>query len=113
MHRPDDLVARVGGEEFVILLPETDTDGALRIADKLHASVASLAVPSAGIGAGEVTVSVGVAVGPATTASPQDLFERADAALYAAKEGGRNQTRCAPGGTEDTGAMLALRSLHV
>ena len=113
VHRPDDLVARVGGEEFVILLPETDTDGALRIADKLHASVASLAVPSAGIGAGEVTVSVGVAVGPATTASPQDLFERADAALYAAKEGGRNQTRCAPGGPEDTGAMLALRSLHV
>ncbi|WP_428405991.1 sensor domain-containing diguanylate cyclase [Methylobacterium sp.] len=113
VHRPDDLVARVGGEEFVILLPGTDREGALRIAGKLHAAIASLAVPSAGICAGAVTVSVGVAVavavGPADAASPNDLYRKADAALYAAKEGGRNQTRCAPGAPEDTGAVIALR----
>ncbi|MCJ2009376.1 sensor domain-containing diguanylate cyclase [Methylobacterium sp. J-092] len=112
VHRPDDLVARVGGEEFVILLPETDVEGALRIAGKLHAAVSLLAVPSAGIGAGAVTVSVGLAVGPADAASPNDLYRKADAALYAAKEGGRNQTQCAPGAPEDTGAVIALRSVR-
>ena len=114
VHRPDDLVARVGGEEFAILLPETDVEGALRIAGKLHAAISSLAVPSAGIGAGAVTVSVGLAVGPADTTSPNDLYRKADAALYAAKEGGRNQTRCAPGAPEGTGTgtVIALRSVR-
>lgn len=96
MNRPDDLVARVGGEEFVILLPETDTEGALRIAGKLHEAVSSLSVPSAGIGAGAVTVSVGLAVGPADAASPNDLYRRADEALYAAKEGGATRPDAHP-----------------
>jgi len=112
VHRPDDLVARVGGEEFVVLLPETDQDGALRIAGKLHEAVAALAIPSAGIGAGSVTVSIGLAVGPADATLPNDLYRLADAALYAAKEGGRNQTRCAPGAPKDTGAVIALRSVR-
>lgn len=96
VHRPDDLVARVGGEEFVILLLETDEDGALRIAGKLHEAVASLPVLSAGIGSGSVTVSVGLAVRLADAASSNDLYRKADAALCATKEGGRNKTRCPP-----------------
>ncbi|GJD56331.1 sensor domain-containing diguanylate cyclase [Methylobacterium dankookense] len=97
VHRPDDLVARVGGEEFAILLADTDAAGALRVADKVHGALTTLSVASAGIGAGAVTASIGVATGtgvPSGTA--QALYDAADAALYAAKEGGRNQTRCAP-----------------
>ncbi|KTR01144.1 dethiobiotin synthetase [Aureimonas ureilytica] len=112
VHRPDDLVARVGGEEFAILLADTDIEGASRIAAKLHEAIASLAVPSAGLGAGAVTVSVGLAVGPAGTASPDALYQKADAALYAAKEGGRNQTRFAPRDRENTSVVTALRSAH-
>jgi len=98
VHRPDDLVARVGGEEFAILLPDTDGEGAMRIARKVHEAVATLAVPSLGIGAGAVTVSVGLATGHGSQREPAEgLYRAADAALYEAKSGGRNQTRCAPG----------------
>lgn len=45
VHRPDGLVARVGGEGFAILLPDTDREGAMRIAGKVHEAVATLAVP--------------------------------------------------------------------
>ncbi|MGY2049629.1 sensor domain-containing diguanylate cyclase [Methylobacterium sp. JK268] len=97
VHRPHDAVCRLGGEEFVILLPDTDQQGAVRVANTLHEAVARLTIPAAGIGAGSVTVSVGLAVGPGSgMAEPEDLYRRADAALYEAKAGGRNQTRCAP-----------------
>ncbi|MGX7706967.1 sensor domain-containing diguanylate cyclase [Methylobacterium sp. Gmos1] len=103
VQRPDDLVARVGGEEFVVLLPATDADGASRMAGLIHDAVATLGVPSAGIAAGAVTVSIGLAVGPAANdAAWEDLYRRADAALYAAKDAGRNCTRSdavAPGGS--------------
>ena len=98
VHRPDDLVCRVGGEEFAILLPETDQAGALRIAEKVHAEVSALMVSSAGIGAGAVTVSIGLAVAAQAAtevATLADLYRLADEALYEAKAGGRNQTRCA------------------
>ena len=94
--RPDDLVARVGGEEFAVLLPERDADGASRIAARVHEAVARLGVPSAGLGAGSVTVSVGLAVDDGT-GGMGDLYRRADAALYEAKAAGRNRTRSAPG----------------
>ncbi|MCJ2097447.1 sensor domain-containing diguanylate cyclase [Methylobacterium sp. E-046] len=96
VHRPHDLVCRVGGEEFAILLPDTDQAGARRIAEKVHVEVSSLSIGSAGIGAGAVTVSIGLASGVpdggATTALT-DLYRLADGALYEAKAGGRNQTR--------------------
>ncbi|WP_457107172.1 diguanylate cyclase [Methylobacterium sp. P5_C11] len=98
VHRPQDLVSRIGGEEFALLLPETDAAGALRVADKVHAEVATLAVPSAGIGAGAVTVSIGLAAavpGGERHAPLPDLYRLADGALYEAKNGGRNQTRSA------------------
>ena len=92
VHRPDDLVARIGGEEFVVLLPGTDAEGARRIAAKVHQAVAALDLPSAGIGPGAVTVSIGLAVGPAADeAGWSALYRRADAALYAAKQRGRNR----------------------
>ncbi|GEP12573.1 hypothetical protein MMMDOFMJ_1999 [Methylobacterium gnaphalii] len=97
VHRPDDLVARVGGEEFAILLTDTDTAGTLRVEDKVHGALATLSVTSAGIGAGAVTASIGVAtVTGVPGGTAQALYDAADAALYAAKERSRTQTRCAP-----------------
>ena len=97
VHRPDDLVARVGGEEFALLLPDTDEEGAARIAAKVHETVATLGVAKAGLAAGAVTVSVGLAVANGAGADAMDdLYRRADAALYEAKAAGRNRTCRAP-----------------
>ncbi|WP_375275272.1 GGDEF domain-containing protein, partial [Methylorubrum thiocyanatum] len=100
LRRPNDLAARVGGEEFAVLLPDTDRAGAARIAEAIHAAVADLAVPAAGIGPGSITVSIGLAVS-AGDRETEDLYRRADAALYEAKESGRNRTCCAPGAAEE------------
>ncbi|GJD78576.1 sensor domain-containing diguanylate cyclase [Methylobacterium gregans] len=97
VHRPRDLVCRIGGEEFAVLLPETDRDGAWRIASEIHAAVKTLAVASAGVSAGSVTVSIGLGIGPEATDTGADaLYRRADAAVYEAKANGRDQTRSAP-----------------
>ena len=96
VHRPCDLVARIGGEEFALLLPDTDAAGAVRIAGTVHAAVARLTVEAAAIAAGGLTVSIGLAsarLGDAEALAA--LYRRADTALYAAKEAGRNRTRCA------------------
>ncbi|ACB80582.1 diguanylate cyclase [Methylorubrum populi BJ001] len=100
LRRPNDLAARVGGEEFAVLLPDTDRAGAARIAEAIHAAVAGLAVPAAGIDPGSITVSIGLAVSAGDRAT-EDLYRRADAALYVAKESGRNRTCCAPGAAEE------------
>ncbi|SFE91236.1 sensor domain-containing diguanylate cyclase [Methylobacterium sp. yr596] len=102
VHRPDDLVARVGGEEFVVLLPDTDEAGAVRVADKVHAVVASLSVEAARIDPGTVTVSIGLATETGGTFECAEAqHEAADGALYQAKAAGRNRTcvagrPCAP-----------------
>ena len=106
VRRPSDLVCRVGGEEFVLLLPDTDVAGALRVAGEVHAEVRTVAVASAGIGAGAVTVSIGLASGIADAA---DIYGKADAALYEAKAGGRNQTRCAAAAVVRPGERQPLR----
>jgi two-component system cell cycle response regulator len=87
-----DLGFRIGGEEFVIVLPDTEADVALRVAERLRKAVSSRAFPlSDGKGALPVTISVGIA----SFASPSDtletLLKRADEALYKAKRDGRNR----------------------
>jgi diguanylate cyclase (GGDEF)-like protein len=83
-----DVVARLGGEEFAVLLPDTGADTALLVAERLREALDRLPDGAAGIEAG-YTVSIGVAtLGP--DESIDGMLSRADAALYAAKAGGRN-----------------------
>ncbi len=92
--RPDDLLARFGGEEFVLLLPETNADGALKAARRLHDAVRKLALMNNASPFDQLlTVSVGIAVClPAPDIQPAAVFEAADQALYCAKDEGRNRT---------------------
>jgi diguanylate cyclase (GGDEF)-like protein len=95
--RTSDFAARYGGEEFVLLLPCTPRDGAALVAERVRAMVAEKPFP-ANDGTVSVNVSLGVAsiIGPGCRDAAAKFFERADAALYAAKNGGRNRVVCAP-----------------
>jgi diguanylate cyclase (GGDEF)-like protein len=91
--RPADIAARIGGEEFALLLPETDAASALHIAEMVRQAVASLELPHpASMVARHLTVSGGVATGTLQGwSSPADLIAAADQALYEAKGAGRNR----------------------
>jgi len=89
------IVARFGGEEFVALLPGVPSDEAIAVAEELRVACASVGVPSRN-GAIEVTLSAGVATALPGSIDMNALFERADAALYRAKDSGRNRVCAAP-----------------
>jgi diguanylate cyclase (GGDEF)-like protein len=90
--RGSDAAFRVGGEEFGILLPETDKPGAMALAERVRQATESMRFFSDGSG---VTISIGVATFPADGERIEDLHEAADAALYAAKRAGRNRVLAA------------------
>ena len=85
-----DLLGRFGGEEFCVVCPQTDIAGSAALAERIRERIAGLRVVSEGRPI-PVTVSLGVAVRSNDQESPDDLISRADAMLYKAKEGGRNQ----------------------
>ncbi len=93
MLRPADLGARYGGEEFACVLPETDFEGALAIAEGIRTQIESLRIPHAySTVADHVTVSIGIATELCVPGgSPQELIGEADRQLYRAKMGGRNR----------------------
>ncbi len=110
--RPADLVARYGGEEFAILLPETPAAQAAVIADTVRQTILKLGLPHpSSPTAPYVTISAGVAgVLPAAGSEPAELIAAADAALYLAKQGGRNRALLSESGAHQTAAVRRLGS---
>ena len=90
--RPSDLVARYGGEEFVAILPATELEGAVHLAEHIRLAVAALDIQHLDSPCGVVTISIGAAVIiPRPSMAPGALVDNADNALYTAKHAGRNQ----------------------
>lgn len=92
--RIEDSPARLGGEEFALLLPNTRPHQAQRVCERLRAAIAARVIELPGAAAVRVTLSTGVAA-LAAGDDPNELMRRSDAALYDAKEHGRNQVRLA------------------
>jgi two-component system cell cycle response regulator len=98
--RDTDRAARYGGDELAVLLPETDQVGACVLAERIRARVAATGLeppPDATAASGTIplSLSIGVASLPGSqAATPSEFIARADAALYQAKRGGRNQVVC-------------------
>ncbi len=117
VHRPGDFVARYGGEELVVLLPNTDMHGARKCGEQLCKRVRSMDIahPNSG-GDSRVTVSIGASCGLQgyNAASAAELLNQADQALYRAKFEGRNRVCCfrdEVGGTADGEFFRAQKSL--
>ncbi len=93
--RSTDTVARIGGDEFAVILPDTDAEGAFLFAERVREAIMSQQLEG-----GPLTMSLGIAEFDADGLAPDILTRSADKALYEAKELGRNQTVAAPGARE-------------
>jgi diguanylate cyclase (GGDEF)-like protein len=93
--RKGDILARIGGEEFTLLLPNTDLAGAATFAEEVRSGLGASPVAVEGHCL-RVTVSIGVAAADTATVTLGDLMRRADQALYGAKRSGRDQVQCSP-----------------
>ncbi|MCL2628903.1 MAG: diguanylate cyclase [Oscillospiraceae bacterium] len=92
LKRTNDFIARWGGEEFVILLSNTDIQGAEEVAENVRKAIESIDIPNEDGYITKVTVSIGLnSVVPTAETSTDDFIKNADKALYDAKEGGRNR----------------------
>ncbi|MBV9557201.1 MAG: sensor domain-containing diguanylate cyclase [Pseudolabrys sp.] len=87
--RDTDILGRIGGEEFAIVLPHTDLLGAKRLAEEIRSGLSSRMMTTQDVGL-KVTASFGIATLEPDVTTLDELLRRADAALYAAKQGGRN-----------------------
>ncbi|OAN49924.1 signal transduction protein [Paramagnetospirillum marisnigri] len=102
--RRTDVVARVAADEFAVLLPETDPEEGLRVAEKLRQTITDLAL-GLPVGGVRVTASIGLASYPENADDPQKLVIAADVALYKAKRSGKNQVAVI-GEADDTTAVI-------
>ncbi len=102
-----DVAARLGGEEFAVLLPQTSLNGAAAVAEQIRGTVAQgrICRPDGNESIGQVTLSVGVAVAKAGD-TLEALLERADAAMYTAKRAGRNRISLAGDTTGSSAAAF-------
>ncbi len=107
--RPTDLLGRLGGEEFAVLLPDADLEGARATAERIRQRVADLRVADPS-GAIAFTVSIGAAACEAEAPSVQSALDQADAALYRAKAQGRNRVVTAPPKPDPTEAAPSGRA---
>ena len=93
--RSFDMVARMGGEEFIALLPDAPKEVAIQVAERLRRSIANNPIPSKGVDSGELTVTVSIGGVVLTEEdegiTQEEAIKRADDALYEAKNGGRNK----------------------
>lgn len=113
--RESDFVGRVGGEEFLVLLPDTGPEAAQVVAESIRVAVAAMSLPSIGRA---ITISIGIAAVPDHAGDSTRLLRNADRALYAAKNNGRNRTemftqamnRNQPGYQTDTEATSGGRT---
>ena len=92
LYHREDVVVRPGGEEFIVFLPDTTLEQAMRVGERICASVLHADIAHAGSPMGVLTVSIGVATNLAEDGDdPEVMLQRADAALYRAKNAGRNR----------------------
>jgi diguanylate cyclase (GGDEF)-like protein len=110
LRNTSDQIARIGGEEFVVLLPQTSVENARIMAERLRTAVYGLRIPHAGSPEHVVTVSAGVS-GSSAPASAAEMLSAADKALYRAKSRGRNRVEVTGDGRED--AILPVHRLTV
>ncbi len=104
--RPGDVAARYGGEEFAVVLPNTSADGGHHFAENLRVAVEALNIPHCRSNYGVVTVSIGLACDLPIAGSEAAMLQNADAALYSAKENGRNRAEIFDGSTLAMSARL-------
>ncbi|MEP7179141.1 MAG: GGDEF domain-containing protein [Pseudonocardiales bacterium] len=90
--RESDFAGRHGGEEFVVMLPDTDVEGAVLTAERIRAAIADISLPGVDLA---MTASVGIAVYPDHAGTTERLERLADSALYVAKRAGRNRIEIA------------------
>ena len=85
--RKTDILARYGGEEFVMMLPEADPEAALALSERLRHQISQIEFEDLP----PITISLGIATYPFDGSALEDLIKKADAAMYAAKQAGRNK----------------------
>jgi len=91
--RAGDLACRAGGEEFLLILPETDVESATTIAERIRQAIATCEIPTVG----RITASIGVATCEHLPTTAEVVLKKADECLYRAKQGGRNRVEfCSP-----------------
>jgi diguanylate cyclase (GGDEF)-like protein len=110
--RASDVPARYGGDEFAVILPETDRAEAALVAERILAAFRDSPFAADGRGAFPVSASVGIATHPADGRSATDLIAVADRGLYAAKNAGGNRVRSADGRTAETGEPISSTTLR-
>ena len=93
--RATDTATRFGGDEFAVLLPNTDLEGAATVARRIEGNMARMSIPfTQSAVANAVTLSIGVAVLSQDDAEPSELVRRADRMMYLSKSAGRNRITC-------------------
>lgn len=114
LKRPADLLARYGGEELVVILPSTDSDGALQIAEHIRYGIEDLDIPHTGNAGNRVTISIGCAtLVPLPGSAPAALMLAADRALYQAKSFGRNRVQLADHFPAGESAFVSEQGLNL